>query len=361
MTSVDGFRASRAGTVPAGNVAPLAVTLGDPAGIGPEIIAKAWSMLRRSSTPFLVVGDAALVATGAGARTPVAVQRIGSPDQAAAVFANAIPVIDRPLRMPVVSGKASADYAEAVIGWIETAAGLALSGAVGGLVTAPIAKAPLYEAGFGFPGHTEFLADLTAGAAYAGPRGPVMMLTAGGLRTALVTIHEPLVKAVQSLTIEAIVRTARVTQTALIRDFGVAAPRLALAGLNPHAGESGTLGREEIEIVNPAAAILRREGIDCSDARPADSLFHADARSRHDAVICLYHDQALIPVKTIDFWGGVNVTLGLPIVRTSPDHGVGFDIAGRGQARPDSLIAAIRLAAELAARREAARTPLRAA
>lgn len=365
MTAAGGLHGSTArsltGAILARSAAPLAVTLGDPAGVGPEIVAKAWSILRASGPPFLVVGDAALVATGAGARTPLAVQRVGSPEQAAAMFPDAIPVIDRPLRTPVVSGKASPDYADAVIGWIETAAGLALSGAVSGLVTAPIAKAPLYEAGFGFPGHTEFLADLTAGAPFAGPRGPVMMLTAGGLRTALVTIHEPLTKAIRSLTIDAIVRTARVTEAALIRDFGIVAPRLALAGLNPHAGEAGSLGREEIEIINPAAAILRREGIDCSDAKPADSLFHAEARARHDAVICLYHDQALIPVKTIDFWGGVNVTLGLPIVRTSPDHGVGFDIAGRGQARPDSLIAAIRLAADLAARREAARTPLRAA
>jgi 4-hydroxythreonine-4-phosphate dehydrogenase len=182
-----------------------------------------------------------------------------------------------------------------------------------------------------------------------------MMLAAGSLRTALVTIHLSLRDALQALSGEGIVHTGRVTASALRRDFGVSRPRLALAGLNPHAGEAGALGREEIEIVNPAAARLRAEGIDCTDALPADTLFHPEARARYDAVLCLYHDQALIPVKTVDFWGGVNITLGLPLVRTSPDHGTGFDIAGRGLARADSMIAAIRLAAEIAARRGGAR------
>jgi 4-hydroxythreonine-4-phosphate dehydrogenase len=330
---------------------PLALSLGDPAGVGPEIVAKAWTALRHEGPPFVVVGDRDAVAAAMPVRVGGEVRRVGSPMEAKAIFAQALPVLDLPLVSPVVSGHASTAHASAIIRWIETAVGLALSGAVSGLVTAPIAKAPLYAAGFGFPGHTEFLAELTAGAAYDGERGPVMMLAAADLRTVLVTIHQPLRQAISHLSSDAIVKVGRTTAEALRRDFGIAAPRLVLAGLNPHAGEGGTIGREEVEIINPAAARLRALGIDCPDARPADSLFHAEARARYDAAICLYHDQALIPVKTVDFWGGVNATLGLPIVRTSPDHGVGYDIAGRGYARPDSLIAAIRMAAEMAARR----------
>ena len=336
---------------------PLALSLGDPAGIGPEITVKAWKALRQSGPAFMVVGDYhALAAASAGGATIV--RRVTGPEQAVAAFADGIPVLDLPLRAPVVAGKPSSDYAGAVIRWIETAVGLALSGAVKGVVTAPIAKAPLYEAGFPFPGHTEFLAELTASASYDGARGPVMMLTAGGLRTVLATIHTPLARVPRELSIEKIVTTGLVTAQALRRDFGIAKPRLALAGLNPHAGESGSIGREEVEIVGPAARALRDLGVDCSDPKPADTLFHAEARQTYDAAVCMYHDQALIPVKMLDFWGGVNMTLGLPIVRTSPDHGVGFDIAGRGLARADSLIAAIHLAAEVAERR--ARVPARA-
>jgi 4-hydroxythreonine-4-phosphate dehydrogenase len=181
-----------------------------------------------------------------------------------------------------------------------------------------------------------------------------MMLTARDLRVALVTIHTPLAAVPGEVTVEWVVRTALVTHQALRRDFGLAQPRLALAGLNPHAGEGGSIGREEIEVLAPALAALRAQGVDISDPKPSDSLFHEEARRRYDAVVCLYHDQALIPIKTLDFWGGVNITLGLPIVRTSPDHGTGFDIAGKGIARPDSLIAAIRAAAEIAQRRAAA-------
>jgi 4-hydroxythreonine-4-phosphate dehydrogenase len=181
-----------------------------------------------------------------------------------------------------------------------------------------------------------------------------MMLTAGDLRTVLATIHAPYAKVPGELTIEKIVTTGLVTAQALRRDFGIAKPRLALAGLNPHAGESGSIGREEVEIIGPAARSLRDLGVDCTDPKPADTLFHTEARATYDAALCLYHDQALIPVKMLDFWGGVNMTLGLPIVRTSPDHGTGYDIAGRGLARADSMIAAIRLAAEVAARRQAA-------
>jgi 4-hydroxythreonine-4-phosphate dehydrogenase len=222
---------------------------------------------------------------------------------------------------------------------------------VPGVVTAPIAKASLYAAGFKFPGHTEFLGELTAAERFDGARGPVMMLIAGDLRVALVTVHTPLAKVSASLNVEAIVNVGKVTADALRRDFGIQRPRLAVAGLNPHAGEGGAIGREEIDIVAPAVAALRDLGIEASGPYPSDTLFPEAMRATYDAAICLYHDQALIPVKMLDFWGGVNVTLGLPIVRTSPDHGVGFDIAGRGVARADSLIAAVRLAAEIAARR----------
>lgn len=333
---------------------PLALSLGDPAGIGPEIVAKAWLALRESGPAFVVIGDHDALAAACPSITRGALQRVGAPEHAAAVFRDKLPIIDIPLQAPVVAGKASSDYARSVIRWIEEGAGMALSGAVSGLVTAPIAKAPLYAAGFGFPGHTEFLAELTAGAPYAGPRGPVMMLAAADLRTVLVTIHKPLAAVPGAVTLDAIVKVGRVTAYALRTDFGVTHPRLALAGLNPHAGEDGTIGREEKEIVGPAAAALRALGIDCTDPKPADTLFHAEARTTYDAAICLYHDQALIPVKTLDFWGGVNISLGLPIVRTSPDHGVGYDIAGRGIARADSLIAAIRAAGEIAARRHGA-------
>ncbi len=329
--------------------APLALSLGDPAGIGPEITTRAWRALRGDGPVFVVVGDAQALASAPGGGAPVRV--VARPDEARRAFGEAIPVLDIPLAAPVVAGQPSVANAPAVIRWIETGAGLALSGAVGGLVTAPIAKAPLYAAGFRFPGHTEFLAELTAAGRHDGARGPVMMLTAGDLRVALTTIHEPLAKVSSLLTIEGIVNAGLVTAQALRRDFGVARPRLAVAGLNPHAGESGSIGREEVETIVPAVKALRELGVEAVGPSPADTLFHAEARARYDAVLCMYHDQALIPVKMLDFWGGVNVTLGLPIVRTSPDHGTGFDIAGRGLAREDSLIAAIRLAAEIAGRR----------
>lgn len=329
---------------------PLALSAGDPAGVGGEIIAKAWRALREDGPPFVVIGDAHLLASAGGG---VKVRAVTRPREGVAVFAEALPVIDIPLLSPIVAGQPSPAYAPQVIRWIETGVGLALSGEVAGLVTAPIAKAPLYDAGFKFPGHTEFLAELTAAERFEGPRGPVMMLAAGDLRTTLATIHTPIAKVPGALTIEGIVNTGLVTADALRRDFGIASPRLAIAGLNPHAGEGGAIGREELEIIAPAVERLRAAGVDAQGPSPADTLFHAEARARYDGVLCMYHDQALIPVKMLDFWGGVNVTLGLPIVRTSPDHGTGFDIAGRGIARPDSLIAAIKLAAEIAARRGA--------
>lgn len=331
-------------------IRPLALSAGDPAGVGGEIIAKAWRALRGGGPPFVVIGDAQLLASAGG---DVKVRAVNRPQEALDVFADALPVIDVPLLSPVVAGRPSPTYAPQVIRWIETGVGLALSGEVAGLVTAPIAKAPLYDAGFKFPGHTEFLAELTAAERFEGPRGPVMMLAAGDLRTTLATIHTPISKVPGALTIDGIVNTGLVTADALRQDFGIAAPRLAIAGLNPHAGEGGAIGREELEIIGPAVERLRAQGVDAQGPSPADTLFHAEARARYDGVLCMYHDQALIPVKMLDFWGGVNVTLGLPIVRTSPDHGTGFDIAGRGIARPDSLIAAIQLAAEIAARRGA--------
>ena len=325
--------------------APLALTLGDPAGVGPEIIVKAWNELRDGGPPFLVVGDYQALASAGGASV---LKKVVAPAEAMSAFGRALPVLDLPLRAPVVAGQPSPAAAPAIVKWIETAVGLALSGSVAGVVTAPISRAPLYEAGFKFPGHTEFLGELTATERFEGARGPVMMLIAGDLRVALVTVHEPLARAPGLLTTEAIVNTGLVTAQALKRDFGIARPRLAVAGLNPHAGEGGTIGREEVEIVAPAVRTLEDLGIEVTGPHPADTLFPETMRARFDAAICLYHDQALIPVKMLDFWGGVNVTLGLPIVRTSPDHGTAFDIAGRGLARADSLVAAVRLADRIA-------------
>ena len=326
----------------------LALSLGDPAGIGPEIIAKAWTALRHSGPAFMVIGDADLLSAQG-----VSVQRVSGPAEALATFSSALPVLDQPLGQAVQPGVADKAHAPSIIQWIETAVDLAVKGEVRGVVTAPISKAPLYEAGFKFPGHTEFLAALTADVPMDGTRGPVMMLTSGDLRAVLVTIHVPIAKVASALTQEAIIHTSMVTAQAMIRDYGIAKPRLVLAGLNPHAGEGGTIGDEEIRLLAPAVAALRALGIDCVGPKPADTLFHDEARKTYDAVICLYHDQALIPVKMLDFWGGVNVSLGLPIVRTSPDHGTGFDIAGQGIARPDSLIAAIRMADQIANSRAA--------
>jgi 4-hydroxythreonine-4-phosphate dehydrogenase len=324
---------------------PLSVTLGDPAGVGPEIVAAAWAALRTSGPTFVAVGDSRLLARW------VRVSLVSGCANAGARFAEALPVIDQPLADPPTPGRPSPAAAPGVVRWIETAVRLALSGEASGLVTAPIAKATLYEAGFAYPGHTEFVGALTAKAPFTGTRGPVMMLTAKELRAALVTVHEPLARVPGLLTKARIVHAGEVLAEALTRDFGLARPRIVVAGLNPHAGEAGSLGDEEIKVVAPAADALRARGLDVRGPLPADSLFHEAARATYDAALCLYHDQALVPVKMLDFWGGVNVTLGLPVVRTSPDHGTAFDIAGKGIARADSLIAAIRLAAAMAERR----------
>jgi len=330
--------------------APLVLTLGDPAGVGPEIAVAAWRALSVSGPVFAVIGDAdAVRAQGAP------VHEITVASDAAAVFGRALPVLHRPVRAAVTPGAPEPANAVAVADWIEEAVSLALSGEASGVVTCPIAKAPMYASGFRFPGHTEFIAELTADAPFAGERGPVMMLTARDLRACLVTIHLALDQVAQTLSADRVIRTAQVVDDALRRDFAIARPRLALAALNPHAGEDGALGMQEIEMLRPAARRLRDMGIDITDPRPADTLFHDEARRDYDAAVCLYHDQALIPVKTLDFWGGVNATLGLPIIRTSPDHGTGFDIAGQGKARPDSLIAALRLADEMAQSRAMSR------
>ncbi|WP_394692072.1 4-hydroxythreonine-4-phosphate dehydrogenase PdxA [Hyphobacterium sp.] len=325
--------------------APLALTMGDPAGVGPEITIAAWTALKDSGPAFFVIGDPALY------DGPVKV--IQTPAQAADFFSTALPVLPALLQKPAIAGKADSAHAAAILSSIEMAVELSASGLASGLVTNPISKSVLYAAGFKHPGHTEFVAMLTQNLKQSGPRGPVMMLAGKHLRVALVSIHTSLKEAISGLNAEAIIQTARVAAYTLQQDFGITSPRLALAGLNPHAGEGGSLGREEITIITPAADALRADGIDIVGPLPPDAMFHEEARAKYDAAICLYHDQGLIPFKALDFWGGVNVTLGLPVIRTSPDHGTGFDIAGKGIARADSLIAAIQLAADMAARRAA--------
>ncbi|UDF02204.1 4-hydroxythreonine-4-phosphate dehydrogenase PdxA [Asticcacaulis sp. AND118] len=333
-------------------MSPLVLSLGDPCGTGPELAHKAWAALRaHPPSAFAVLGDAALL------ESLGPIRRIGSPAEAAAAFADALPVLDRPLTAPAIPGQPDPVHAPHIIGWIREGVDFCLTGAARGLVTAPIAKSVLYATGFGFPGHTEYLGDLTAATPYTGTRGPVMMLTApdaandSALRVVLATIHIPLSEVKTRLSAGVIRTLAHVTHEALIRDFGVEKPRLVLAGLNPHAGEDGTIGREEVELLTPLVKALRSEGLDIAGPLPADTLFHEEARRTYDAALCLYHDQGLIPLKTLDFWGGVNITLGLPIVRTSPDHGTGFGIAGKGIARPDSLINAIRAAYDISEQR----------
>jgi 4-hydroxythreonine-4-phosphate dehydrogenase len=295
--------------------------------------------LRGSGPCFALIDDA-------GRDFGVPVARISAPEDANAVFAQALPILDRPLAVPVVPGKPNTAHARAVIGAIAEAVAFAKSGRAAGVVTNPIQKASLTATGFPHPGHTEFLGEL-AGTGVP----PVMMLACPELRVVPVTVHEALAKAIARLNPALIIETTRIVDAALKRDFGIAAPRLAIAGLNPHAGEAGTMGREEIDIIAPAIAALRAEGIDARGPMPPDTMFTALARPGYDAAICLYHDQALIPIKTIDMAGGVNVTLGLSIIRTSPDHGTALDIAGKGLADPASLIAAIRLAGQLAEKR----------
>lgn len=318
---------------------PLVVSLGDPCGIGPEIVAAAWAAVRGDpALAFCVIGDAGVLAAQG-----VPVRAVTRPTEALAVFADALPVIDQSLTVRPVAGEPDSIHAPHIIGWIKTGVDFCLAGAARGLVTAPIAKSVLYASGFRFPGHTEYLAELCRHGDAPAPM-PVMMLAAKDLRVVLATIHTPLAEVAARLSGEDVGRLTRITHAALIRDFNIDAPRLVMAGLNPHAGEDGTIGREEIDTLAPLVESLRAEGIDIRGPYPADTLFHDDARAGYDAAVCMYHDQGLIPLKTLDFWGGVNITLGLPIVRTSPDHGTGFGIAGQGVARADSFINALRMA-----------------
>jgi 4-hydroxythreonine-4-phosphate dehydrogenase len=329
---------------------PLVVTMGEPAGIGGEITLKAWLGRGEGVPPFYLIDDPdRIAALTRQLGWPVPVRPIGAPEDALAVFGRALPIA--PIGVPSRALPAHPDPADApaILGAIELGVRHVLSGRAAALVTNPIQKDSLYRAGFGYPGHTEYLASI------AGVTGaPVMMLVCQALRVVPITVHLSLRQAILELRTSAIVHASRVTEAALRRDFGVAAPTLAIAGLNPHAGEGGGLGREEIEIIEPAIAELRAAGVDARGPLAADTMFHAEARQSYDAALCMYHDQALIPIKTIDFHGGVNVTLGLPFVRTSPDHGTAFDIAGRGIARAESLIAALRLGADIAARRAVA-------
>jgi 4-hydroxythreonine-4-phosphate dehydrogenase len=326
---------------------PLALTMGEPAGIGGEIALKAWQRRSAGLPPFYAIDDPdRLTALAGRLGWEVPVRAVAVAAEAPAVFREALPVLPVGGRPVAAAGRPDPADAPLVIRSIDLAVADVQAGRAGAVVTNPISKEALYRAGFRHPGHTEYLAEL-AGA----PGGSVMMLAGPQLRVVPVTIHLALRDAVAALSIRAIVHAGRVTHAALVRDFGVAAPVLAVAGLNPHAGEGGALGREDIEIVAPAVAELRAHGVDVRGPLAADTMFHAEARRTYDAALCMYHDQALIPVKTLDFDAAVNVTLGLPFIRTSPDHGTAFDIAGSGVARPDSLIAALNLAAAMAARR----------
>lgn len=327
----------------------IALTMGEPAGVGGEIALAAWARRDEAVPPFMLLDDPErLRALAHNIGIPVEVEEITSAAEAVTAFAGALPVLPVPLKAPVAAGKPDAAAQAAVIDSIDRAIELALGGAVAALVTNPVHKETLYQAGFTHPGHTEYLAER---AGLTTP--PVMMLATDTLRVVPVTIHLPLRQAIDALSADGIVHCGTLTATALEGDFGIANPSISVAGLNPHAGESGHLGREEIDIIEPAVRRLRSQGLRVAGPLPADTLFHEEARGAYDAVICMYHDQALIPLKTLDFHGGVNVTLGLPFVRTSPDHGTAFNIAGTGRANPASLMAALRMAAALARRRKA--------
>jgi len=326
---------------------PLALTMGEPAGIAGEIAIKAWHAPDGRPVPaFCLVGDPDwLRAEAHRVKSHLHIVEVASIAEAGKRFFEGLPVLAVRLAAKASPGVADGRNAAAVIASIDKAVAFARAGEAAGVVTNPIHKATLYGAGFKFAGHTEYLADLCGGTT------PVMMLAIEGLRVVPVTVHLSLAEACRALTADAIVAAAVTTQAALVRDFGIERPRLAVAALNPHAGEDGAMGLEEKTIIGPAVAELQSQGIDVKGPMPADTLFHAGARARYDAVICMYHDQALIPLKTLDFAGGVNVTLGLPIVRTSPDHGTAFDIAGQDKADPSSLVAALRLADRLAKQR----------
>lgn len=335
---------------------PLALTIGEPAGIGPDIALAAWTRRRELALPpFYLIADPDFVARRATSlRLSVPVED-APPADAISLFDRALPVVALGKAITAQPAQPDDSSAPAAIGAIRRAFGDVMSGHAAAMVTNPIAKAVLYRAGFADPGHTEFLGRL-ATERLGAPVRPVMMIWSQDLAVVPVTIHIPLRDVKKDLTAELIAATARIVARELTARFGIAKPRLAVAGLNPHAGEDGALGDEDIKIVAPAVKTLMAEGIDARGPLPADTMFHAAARAQYDAAICMYHDQALIPVKTLAFDSGVNVTLGLPFVRTSPDHGTAFDIAGTGRANPASLIAALKLAARMS--RAEAREPV---
>ena len=317
--------------------APLVITMGEPAGIGTELTAQIWRDAHAEVPPFILIDDADRV-TGrlADAKIDCSVIPVADLTEGQHMFKRGLPVVQvRPAVRGVAPGSPSQDNAAAVVGAIDQAVDWVKTGAARGLVTNPIHKQVLKASGFSHPGHTEYLAHL------AGNVDTVMMLLSGDLRVVPVTVHVPLKDVSATLTTDAIVSKARITADALTTQFGIVSPRLAVLGLNPHAGDGGAIGTEEQTIIAPAVARLIDEGIEAAGPLPADTVFHADARQAYDAIICMYHDQALIPLKTVDFWNGVNVTLGLPFVRTSPDHGTAFELAGSGKGNPASLKAAI--------------------
>ncbi|MCV6593165.1 MAG: 4-hydroxythreonine-4-phosphate dehydrogenase PdxA [Silicimonas sp.] len=321
---------------------PVAVSCGDPSGIGPEIIAGAWSALK-GAVPFFVIGDPAHLPND------IPLAEIRDPSEAADMVAKALPVLSHRFPRPAPPGAPAPENAAHVVDVIARAVTLITEGRASALTTAPIAKKELVDhAAFAFPGHTEFLAHL------AGVDRVVMMLASDELRVVPATIHIPLNEVPAALTADALEATIRLTEAGLRRDFGLDAPRLAITGLNPHAGEGGMLGAEDDAVIAPVIAKLAREGMAIRGPIPADTLFHAEARATYDAAVAMYHDQALIPIKTLAFDRGVNVTLGLPFPRTSPDHGTAFDIAGKGIARPTSMVEALKLAWHMARARAAA-------
>ncbi|MEM5473383.1 4-hydroxythreonine-4-phosphate dehydrogenase PdxA [Hoeflea sp. AS60] len=326
----------------------LALTMGDPAGIGPDLALAAWKdRAQLELPPFLMIGDPAMLAERAnllGLDVPLVE---ATSEDAVAKFGTALPVLPVTLAKPAVAGTPDSENAEAIIESIRLGVELTTASRTRAVVTNPIAKSVLYASGFSFPGHTEYLAHL-ASKAEGHELMPVMLLVGPSLRVAPVTIHIPLSQVPEALTTRSIVDTARIVARDLASRFGVMAPRIAISGLNPHAGEDGALGSEDAEIIAPAIAQLQAEGIRVFGPLPADTMFHAEARANYDAAICMYHDQALIPAKTLGFHDSVNVTLGLPFIRTSPDHGTAFSLAGKGEARHDSLVAAMKLSAKMA-------------
>lgn len=330
-------------------VKPIALTCGEPAGIAPEITARAWLALRdMSDATFFLIGDGDYFSRRAAvAGIAIATAKITEPREAIKNFATALPVLHRPLAIHPRPGIIDPATAKSVIAAIDEGASLTITGDVAALVTNPIQKEALYSAGFRHQGHTDYLAALAA--KHGHKPQEVMMLVARDLRAVPLTVHIPFKDVPAALNSGMIVAQTRVVANDLKKYFGIARPRIALTGLNPHAGENGTMGREEQTLIIPAINQLRADGLAIAGPLPADTAFHEEARASYDAIVCMYHDQALIPVKTLDFHGGVNVTLGLPFIRTSPDHGTALGIAGTGKANPQSLIAALKLAGEMAA------------